>query len=325
MNEYRYTFTVFTPVYNRADTLHRAFNSLMAQTFKDFEWIVIDNGSMECFNELIQKWMAQADFPIRFITLEKNIGWHGAFNYGVEIAQGRLFFDIDSDDSCRPNTLECLKKYWDLIPDSSREQFSAVTCLCCDQHGNLVGSKFPEHVIDSTFQEIKYKYRVSGEKKGFQRTDVLRQFPFPEFKNSFEADVIWRKIGKRYKSRYINEVLVTWYINEEGRTDQLSFHSRKKQAAPGLSMAHKEVLNDDINWFRYNPKEFFRSSIHYIRFSLHADINLAKQFHSLTNPLAKTLWLGMLPVGVLVFLKDKLSAFRGNGDKNEVSPDPKLS
>ncbi len=320
MNNYQYAFTVFTPVYNRTDTLHRAFNSLMAQTFKDFEWIIIDNGSKECFKSLVDKWIAEADFPIRFITLEKNIGWHGAFNYGVELAQGELFFDIDSDDSCKPNTLECLKTYWNRIPDDIRDQFSAVTCLCCDQHGNLVGDKFPKHVIDSNFQEIRYKYHVSGEKKGFQTTDALRQFPFPEFENSFEADLIWRKIGQKYKTRYINEILVTWYINEEGRTDQLSFHSQKKQSAPGLSLAHKEVLNDDIQWFKHSPKEFFRSSVHYTRFSLHTDISLLKQFNGLTNFVAKALWISMLPIGILVFIKDNHPCFN-NTENNREKPD----
>ena len=324
MNQYKYGFTVFTSVYNRANTLHRVFDSLMMQTFRDFEWIVIDNGSTKNCEELkalVEEWKNRADFPIRFILLKKNIGWHGAFNHGVEKAQGELFFNMDSDDSCKPNALERFKRHWTLIPDNIKEQYSGVTGLCCDQAGNSIGNRFPKDSIDSNALEIKYKYHVSGEKKGVIKTDILKQFPFPDFEGNFETDIIWRKISHKYKTRYINETLVTWYINEEGRTDQLSFHSRKKQAAPGLSMAHKEVLNSDISWFLYAPKEFFRSSIHYTRFSLHAGINLIKQLNNLTNVFAKILWLGMLPAGVFVFLKDKHKIFNFHGDKTAVKPD----
>lgn len=331
MSNYKYSFTVFTSVYNRTDTLHRVFDSLMMQTCRDFEWLIIDNGSTKCCAELhalFAKWRNSADFPIRLISLKENTGWHGAFNHGVEKAQGELLFNIDSDDACQANALECFKSHWNLIPDQTKEQYSGVTGLCCNQAGNLVGNKFPMDVIDSNPLEIRYKHRVTGEKKGVIRTDVLKQFPFPKFQGNFEADIIWRKISHQYKTRYINKVLVTWYINEPNRTDQLTFHSSKKQSAPGLVLMHQEVLNDDIHWFRYNPKEFFRSSVHYTRFSLHANINPLKQFNGLTNFPAKVLWLTMLFIGVAVFITDKAldfskirpSPFDFNADKSSSRP-----
>lgn len=42
-----YTFTVFTPTYNREHTLHRVFDSLMKQTYKNFEWLIIDDCSID--------------------------------------------------------------------------------------------------------------------------------------------------------------------------------------------------------------------------------------------------------------------------------------
>ena len=42
MKKYKYQFTVFTPVYNRKHTIHRVWNSLNAQTYRDFEWIIVD-------------------------------------------------------------------------------------------------------------------------------------------------------------------------------------------------------------------------------------------------------------------------------------------
>ncbi|MFQ5451045.1 MAG: glycosyltransferase family 2 protein, partial [Nitrospinaceae bacterium] len=48
-----YTFTVFTPTYNRAYTLDRVYNSLVAQTFRDFEWLIVDDGSTDNTKELV--------------------------------------------------------------------------------------------------------------------------------------------------------------------------------------------------------------------------------------------------------------------------------
>ena len=70
-------FTVFTPTYNRAHTLHRVYDSLCAQTLRDFEWLVIDDGSTDGTADLIANWAKSADFPIRYFKQEHS-GRHGA-------------------------------------------------------------------------------------------------------------------------------------------------------------------------------------------------------------------------------------------------------
>ncbi len=301
---YQYTFTVFTSAYNRAYILHRVYESLKKQTFRDFEWLIVDNGSTDNVKELVQQWQKEADFPIHFFSWKKNVWWHGAYNRGVQEAKGELFFNFDSDDTCFPTMLEVLKKYWDLIPEDSKDQFSALTCLCVDQHGNLVGNKFPQDITDSDSLEIKYKYKVKGEKKGFHRTRVLKEFPFPQFDGLYPPSIIWHRIAKKYKTRFINQPLVTWFVNEEGRTDQWTFHTHIKRGAKGLTLMHGDVLNNHIDWFRYSPFEFFRSAVHFIRFSLHCKTGINDQMKEITNFPAKLIWFLMLPVGVLVFLKD---------------------
>ena len=74
------TITVFTPAYNRAHTLRRAFNSLKAQTCKDFEWLIIDDGSTDGTSELVERLQEEADFPIRYYWKE-NGGRHTAVKY----------------------------------------------------------------------------------------------------------------------------------------------------------------------------------------------------------------------------------------------------
>src|SRR5262249_2422136 len=98
-------FTVFTPTYNRAHTLHRVFDSLCAQTLRDFEWLVIDDGSSDSTRELIDNWTKSAHFTIRYIKQDHS-GKHIAHNCAVREARGQFFLTLDSDDACTPQALE---------------------------------------------------------------------------------------------------------------------------------------------------------------------------------------------------------------------------
>ena len=82
---YRYRFTVFTPTFNRADTLSRVYDSLSAQTFDDFEWLIIDDGSTDGTRKLVTSWQHDSTFPIRYLH-QPNAGKHLAHNWAVEEA-----------------------------------------------------------------------------------------------------------------------------------------------------------------------------------------------------------------------------------------------
>jgi len=107
-------YTVFTPTFNRAHTLHRVFDSLVAQTYRDFEWIVIDDGSTDDTQSLIKLWQQQADFPIHY-HYQVNSGKHIAYNYAVKLAHGELFLVIDSDDGFVVNALESMLYWWKIF------------------------------------------------------------------------------------------------------------------------------------------------------------------------------------------------------------------
>ena len=89
--------TIFTPTYNRAYILPILFESLKIQTVKEFEWIIVDDGSTDNTESLIYKFKEECNFSIRYFKKE-NQGKHIAINFGVEKAKGNLFFIVDSDD-----------------------------------------------------------------------------------------------------------------------------------------------------------------------------------------------------------------------------------
>lgn len=287
-------FTVFTPTHNRAHTLSRVFDSLQAQTLRDFEWLIVDDGSTDGTRALVESWTA--DFPIRYIFQEHG-GKHRAFNRGVAAAHGELFLNLDSDDACVPRALEVFANAW--APIARDEGFSAVTALCVDEAGAVVGSRFPTDVCDSDSLEIRYRHKVTGEKWGFHRTRVLREFPFPDFDGVFVPEgVVWAKIARRYKTRFINEPLRIYY--QDRGQEKLTRPAKMSRVARARALWHEERLNHDLDYFTAAPVEFLRNAVQLTRLSLHA--RKAPRVH---GPGVLLALLG-LPFGAALFGVDKI-------------------
>lgn len=68
-------FTVFTPVYNRKDKIHRVWDSLQMQTYPNFEWVIVDDGSTDGIGSLLEEYKQKADFPVTVLT-QANSGKH---------------------------------------------------------------------------------------------------------------------------------------------------------------------------------------------------------------------------------------------------------
>jgi glycosyltransferase involved in cell wall biosynthesis len=300
-------FTVFTPTYNRAQTLPRVYESLKAQTYRNFEWVIVDDGSTDGTNELVEKWQKEAEFPIHYFW-QQNRGKHVAFNRGVQEARGEFFLTLDSDDACVPEALERFKFHWDLISIEQRGLFTGVCALCCDQNGRIIGDYFPFNPTDSNSLEIHYRYRVKGEKWGFQRSEVLRRYPFPEVKGAIYVPegVVWSAIAKSHKIRFVNEVLRIYFTQNAFSSDQITYlTSTPPRNASGGAFYYEFRLNEEITWFRYSPWDFFRSAINYVRFSLHLGIGISKSLQKIRPMLAKGLFLFALPIGGTVFIFER--------------------
>ena len=230
---------------------------------------------------------------------------HLAFNLGAELAEGELFLPLDSDDGCVPEALERFLRHWRAIAPDKRNGFSAVTGLCVDQRGNLVGEKFPRDVMDSDSLEMQYRWKVKGEKWGFHRTDVMRRFPFPELNHrALPQGIVWSAIARHYKTRYVNEITRVYWLPEPG-SDCITAGGIAVSGAAGYAYWHETILNGELDWFRYAPLYFLRSAAHFSRFSFHSGTGLAAQYKKL-SPTARLLWLAALPAGAAAWLRDKI-------------------
>ena len=300
-------FTVFTPTYNRARTLHRVYESLQAQSLRDFEWLVVDDGSTDNTKEIVDRWQKEADFPIRYVW-QANGHKKTAFNHGVRLAKGQFFLTADSDDRFVPHALERFAFHWRAIPEAKRAHFAGVCGLCQDENGKLIGNQFPGiKGLDSDSLEIFYRHKILGEKWGFTRTQLLKVHPFPEnLPGHVPEGVVWSAIATTHKTRFVNEVLRI-YCQDAG--DQLTHDSDPALDAPGNLYWKTRVLSHNIRWFRRAPLSFMLDAARWLRFRLHLNKPLANVVNFWpSNWLGRILILIMSPVGFAWWLSDRLKS-----------------
>ena len=112
--------TVYTPTYNRANLLQNLYKSLLQQTYRNFEWLIIDDGSTDNTKQVVNGFISQGIIDIRYFY-KQNGGQHTALNMGIEKAEGTLLMDVDSDDYLTDNALERIV-YWEIGRASCRER-----------------------------------------------------------------------------------------------------------------------------------------------------------------------------------------------------------
>lgn len=203
--------TVLTPTYNREKTLRRAYESLVAQTNQDFEWIVVDDGSTDDTKALIEDFIAESKLDIKYIY-KTNGGKHTALNVGTEAANGELLLILDSDDYLSDDAIALSYEYWEKYKND--DKICGMTFLRHIENPIYKDKLFEECVSDMI--EFKYNRGILADMCEVMRTDILRQYPYPVFENErFLSEVIAvGEISKKYKTAYIpKEIYFTEYLD----------------------------------------------------------------------------------------------------------------
>lgn len=283
--------TIFTPVYNRADIIKPLYESIKLQTFKDFEWLIVDDGSKDNIEEVVQSFINEGVVDIRFYS-QPNGGKHRAINKGVELAKGDLFFIVDSDDTITPDALKWLDYYHQQVKDDDR--FAGVSGYRCLPDGSNVYNHPKNRILDCTNLEFAYKYNQVGGTAEAYKTKVLRNFPFPDIEGEkFCAEsLVWNRIAEKYMIRFFNESIYVWNFLPEGLT---AGSIRNRKNSPTYAMLnYSEQLERNITISRK-----IKCAINYWRFYF-----VKKHKRSVSIPFV---WYAFAPMGYILNRKDKSS------------------
>jgi glycosyltransferase involved in cell wall biosynthesis len=252
---------------------------------------------------LIDGWRLKADFPLRYVR-QPHAGKHVAFNRGVREAAGQLFLPFDSDDGAVPQALERFQYHWDSIPPDRRPGFSAVSALRMYENGRPVGDRFPRDITDSEALELYFNYRVRGDKWGFQRTDVLREYPFPEPRGvTFVSEsVVWFAISRRFKTRFVND-----YLGINFATDRAEHHlsNLTTATAQGRLIFHKAVIEEYLDYAVSSPLLILKSLVNYSRYSFISGVGPLGQIGRVRTVGRRALVLSVIPLGFALYMLDR--------------------
>ena len=212
--------TVLTPTYNRAYIIENAYKSLLKQTNKDFEWLIIDDGSTDDTKEKVNKFIKNKKINIRYFY-KKNGGKHTALNDGVKKAKGDLILILDSDDYLTDDCIDKIYKYWSKY--ESDKNICALSFLRIYPNGQVIGKRYKGTEIISNNIEFKYNRGCLGDMQEVYRKDVLKKYPFPVYeKERFLSEaIVWNKIALDYDTVYINEPICVCEYLEDGLSRNL--------------------------------------------------------------------------------------------------------
>lgn len=294
-------FTIFIPTYNRGYVLPRTLASIEAQSLRDFEVLVVDDGSSDGTGELVQAWARRVPFPVRY-HYQPNSGKHVAHNTMLGLAGGRFVVLLDSDDVLLPTALERFRHHWDEIPAGERERFAGVEGLMRYLDGRgICGDPFPAEVLNANHIDVRIRHRVGGEKRNAIRTDVLRRFPYPVFpgERHIRPSILWDYLAEAgYRFRFFNEAVQLY----ERQADSLSLNvfPRRMANPRGLSFCMKEELR--LHGPHLGLRAKLRLGARYVRYALHAGIGYARQYREI-GP--KGIWLASIVPGTFDWAVDR--------------------
>lgn len=208
--------TYFTPTYNRGYILSQLYQSLCIQSDKDFEWIIVDDGSTDNTKDLVNDWILENRIKIKYFY-QTNSGKSQAHNLGVTKANGKLFSCIDSDDYIIPETTENIRSQWERV---SNDVIGLVYSRGTDSRESI--TKWGPKNQMLTLKEA-YEIGLSGDTMLIYATDKIRKYSFPKLRNEkfVPESYLYDLLDDEGKMYFSSEILYICNYLDDGYTKSM--------------------------------------------------------------------------------------------------------
>lgn len=216
--------TIFTPAYNRADKLENLYNILKKQTNKEYEWLIIDDGSIDETEKVVSEFLKSSSIQIRY-RKKVNGGKHTAHNMAVDLAKGRWFMCLDSDDLLNEHALEILSKMMKKCQPNE-----GIVAYKSNQKNILLSNEFPRLQVVKDIYCLEQDYGCRGEFTLIYPTIILKNNKFPIFEgeNFLTECVLYDKL--KCRMRLLPEIIEICEYQEDGLTNNLNEIMKKNPA-----------------------------------------------------------------------------------------------
>lgn len=253
------TLTIFTPTYNRADLLVRGYEALKRQTVKDFIWIIIDDGSTDNTEQIVNQWIKEEKtFQIEYYY-KQNGGLHTAYNYAIEKAKTELLVCIDSDDFMSERAVELIVDFW---KKNGSDEYAGIVGLDYTLDNRVIGDPLPSQKSVNLIDLLVGKYNIyNGDRTNVVRTELYKRFaPMEVFQGekNFNPHYMHLQISQEYDFLVLNENLRYVEYQENGMTNNIY---KQYYNSPKSFLKTRELY---LSFKNTSVKFKFRNSIHYV-------------------------------------------------------------
>lgn len=243
--------SILLPVYNSEKYLQQAIDSLLKQTFTDFELLIINDGSTDNSEKIIYSY---SDQRIVYIKNQSNKGLIYTLNRGIELAKGKYIARMDSDDIC---AAERLQKQFDRIDKDPDTSVIGCHVSFINEHGKKTGD-WKEDLETSTYHAIKQKMvweNCIAHPTVMMRSDIMKKYQYNENqKNTEDYDLWLRLLSDGYRIEKIGEKLLLYRIHEASITGSILRKSNPffKQYNCKVKFLRKRILQG--KWGSFETK-----------------------------------------------------------------------
>jgi glycosyltransferase involved in cell wall biosynthesis len=232
--------SVVMPVYNNAQDVGLAIQSILDQTFNNFEFIIVDDGSSDGTLSVLRAY-ARCDSRIKIYTNKKNQQIARSLNRGVFLASTDIIARMDADDISFP---ERLAKQYQFLKKHPKVGVVGANMLIMDKSGQIISKR--EYPQDSKrLKEIIFRYSPFAHPAVCFRKRVFEEFGgYDSSKVPCEDIDLWFRIGTRYDFANIPEFLLKY---------RLIIRSNSHRSLKHLELLGLQIKLDAIRNFGYRP------------------------------------------------------------------------
>jgi len=280
--------TIFTPTFNRGYCLGQLYDSLLRQSSDDFIWLVIDDGSTDDTQSLVNGWIEENKIAIKYIY-KQNQGMHSAHNVAYDVIDTELNMCIDSDDFVAVDAVEKIVAFW---KNNKKPNWAGLIGLDAYKDGKIVGTPFPANMAQCKYSELK-ALKVLGDKKFIYKTDIIKRYPsYPIFEDEKFVPLNYKYmlIDQDYDLGVMHDVLCIVEYMPDGSSKNI-FKSYRRNPK---GFAHERKVR-----MVYAPtfKERLTNAAHYVSSAM-----FTKNYRFLSESTNKPLTLLAIPLGILLNL-----------------------
>ena len=314
-----HTFIVLTPTYQRVSTLPRLYESLCKQTFRDFKWLIIDDGSNDGTEELIRFYIDEKKIDIEY-HWKANGGKHTAFQEALKYinsANCKYVAPADSDDTMTEKALEIFNTNWEDIKKKGKNIGYIKSRCILSSTGRQFPYKTPnDNSLDTSYLYVTYILGDFCEYESCAKVDVFRKYSIAPKNfwlsnryhfNYFPEGTLWARAGKDLIFRYIPDVTRIYYDDAANSL----VHNKDKnynRLYPRL-ISPKYLLSENFSLlFRYQKKFLIKKMVLFTVLWYILDVKWTECYKELEHPLLRIIFMWFTPFAPIMkmVIKDRL-------------------